>query len=95
MASHGASFHAPQEITRILSNGLYYAQQARLSVAKVLAHHGYTADVPMPDISTKAKAQAYIGLDMADKVQKKAAFMKNIQPKWIQEAISKGRLKSL
>lgn len=95
VASHGASFHAPQEITRILSNGLYYAQQARLSVAKVLAHHGYTADVPMPDLSTKAKAQAYIGLDMTDKVQKKAAFMKNIQPKWIQEAISKGRLKSL
>ena len=38
--------------------------QARLAVSKVLAKNGYTGDVPMPDISTKAKAQEYIGLDM-------------------------------
>ena len=38
--------------------------RARLAVSKVLAKHGYTEDVPMPDISTKAKAQEYIGLDM-------------------------------
>ena len=52
VASHGAAFHAPQEIMRILSHSLDFANQARLKVAKVLARHGYTADVPMPDIST-------------------------------------------
>ena len=47
------------------SHGLDRAMQARLAVSKVLAKHGYTEDVPMPDtISTKAKAQEYIGLDM-------------------------------
>ena len=64
VASHGGSFHAPQEIQRILSHGLDRAMQARLAVSKVLAKNGYTGDVPMPDISTKAKAQEYIGLDM-------------------------------
>jgi len=71
VASHGAAFHAPQEIMRILSHSLDFANQARLKVAKVLARHGFTADVPMPDISTKAKAQAYIGLDMNTLNQKK------------------------
>lgn len=95
VASHGAAFHAPQEITRILSNGLYYAQQARLENAKVLAKHGFNGEVPMPDITTKAKAQKYIGLDMADKEAKKAEFMKNIQPQWVKDAMSKGKMKSL
>lgn len=95
VASHGAAFHAPQEITRILSNGLYYAQQARLENAKVLAKHGFNGEVPMPDITTKAKAQKYIGLDMADKEAKKTEFMKNIQPQWVKDAMSKGKMKSL
>lgn len=33
VASHGASFHAPQEVTRILSNGLERALQARLALS--------------------------------------------------------------
>ena len=37
VASHGGSFHAPQEIQRILSHGLDRAMQARLAVSKVLA----------------------------------------------------------
>ena len=56
MASHGGSFHAPQEIQRVLSHGLDRAMQARLAISKVLAKHGYTDNVPMPDISTKDKA---------------------------------------
>lgn len=38
--------------------------QARLANAKILARLGFTGDVPMPDISTKDKAQKYIGLDI-------------------------------
>jgi nitrite reductase (cytochrome c-552) len=83
VASHGASFHAPQEVLRLMGNGISYAQEARLRIAKVLARHGYTGDVPMPDISTKAKAQAYIGLDMQEMKAKKDAFMVTIVPQWI------------
>lgn len=91
VASHGAAFHAPQEITRILSHSLDFASQARLKVAKVLARHGFTADVPMPDISTKAKAQAYIGLDMKQKEADKEKFLNTIVPQWIKKAKAAGR----
>ena len=95
IASHGATFHAPQEVTRILSHSVDYAQQARLRIAKVLARHGFTGEVPMPDISTKAKAQAYIGLDMAKLMDKKQRFLQTIVPKWIDDAKKKGKLISL
>ena len=91
VASHGAAFHAPQEIMRILSHSLDFANQARMKVAKVLARHGYTADVPMPDISTKAKAQAYIGLDMKQKEADKEKFLNTVVPQWIKKAKAAGR----
>ncbi len=91
VASHGAAFHAPQEIARILSHSLDFANQARLKVAKVLARHGFTADVPMPDISTKAKAQAYIGLDMKQKEADKEKFLNTVVPQWIKKAKAAGR----
>lgn len=91
VASHGAAFHAPQEIMRILSHSLDLANQARLKVAKVLAHHGFTGDVPMPDISTKAKAQAYIGVDMKQKEADKEKFLNTVVPQWIKKAKAAGR----
>ena len=82
----------PQEITRILGNGLERAMQARLEIARVLARHGYTAAVPMPDISTKEKAQRYIGLDPQKLNDKKQKFLKTVVPKWLEEAKAKGKL---
>jgi nitrite reductase (cytochrome c-552) len=46
----------------------------------------------MPDISTKAKAQAYIGLDMQAMETKKAAFMETIVPQWLSIAKENGKL---
>ena len=92
IASHGATFHAPQEVTRLLSHSVDFAQQARLQISKVLAKHGFIGDVPMPDISTKEKAQAYIGLDMPKLKEKKQRFLNEIVPKWIKEAKKNGKL---
>ena len=92
VASHGGSFHAPQEFQRILGHGLDNAMQARLSTAKVLASLGFSGDVPMPDISTKEKAQAYIGLDMATERKQKDEFMKTIVPEWLKKAKANNRL---
>ncbi len=86
VASHGAAFHAPQECIRLLSHSLNFAQSARRTIAKILAKHGYTAEVPMPDISTKAKAQAYIGLDMPTLKDKKQKFIQTVVPGWIESA---------
>ncbi len=86
VASHGAAFHAPQEVTRILGSGLDKATRARIQIMKVLAQLGYTQDVPMPDISTKAKAQQYIGLDMEAEQQAKQKFLETVIPQWQEEA---------
>ena len=69
-----------------------YAKSARIEIARVLAKHGFTGQVPLPDISTKEKAQAYIGLDMKSLNQKKTKFLNTIVPKWIERAKQKKRL---
>ena len=92
VASHGASFHAPQEIQRILGNGLDKTMQARLAVSKVLAKLGYTDEVPMPDISTKELAQKYIGLDIPAEREAKEKFLNTVVPEWIKEAKANKRL---
>ena len=91
-SSHGGSFHAPQEVQRILSHGLDRAMQARLAISKVLAKNGFIDDVPMPDISTKAKAQEYIGLDMDAEKAAKDNFLKTTVPAWLEKAKANGRL---
>ena len=91
MASHGASFHAPQEVTRLLGVALNYAQTARIDIARVLARHGYSKEVPMPDISTKDKAQSYIGLDMKKLKAQKKNFIDNVVPQWVKTAKKNGR----
>ena len=73
------------------SHGLDRAMQARLAVSKVLAKNGYTGDVPMPDISTKAKAQEYIGLDMDAERAAKEKFLKITVPAWLEKAKENGR----
>lgn len=91
VASHGASFHAPVETQRILAHSLDRTLQAQLELQKVLFAHGIT-DVKMPDISTKDKAQAYIGLDMKNLNEKKANWKKTVLPQWIKKAKEEGKL---
>lgn len=63
-----------------------------MAVNKILVSHGYTDDVPLPDISTKEKAQQYIGLDMSAEKAAKDRFLKEVVPEWLQEAKAKGRI---
>lgn len=92
VASHGGSFHAPQETMRILGHGLNKAFQARMAINKILVSHGYTDEVPFPDISTKEKAQQYIGLDMPAERAAKNKFLKEVVPEWLQKAKANGRI---
>lgn len=88
-ASHGGSFHAPVECARIISNGLTIVQETRLRLARLLASLGHNQEIPYPDISTKEKAQAFIGLDMKKFREEKAQFLKEIIPAWKSEAIKR------
>lgn len=86
VAAHGASFHSPVETGRIVSSGINIAQEARIKLTRLLADLGHNKEVEMPDISTKAKAQEYIGLDMAKLNSDKAEFLETVVPKWLEEA---------
>lgn len=91
VASHGASFHAPVETQRILAHSLDRTMQAQIELQKVLFAQGVT-DVPMPDISTKDKAQTYIGFDMKTLKGDKKKWIDNTVPKWIEKAKANKRL---
>jgi len=81
-ASHGGSFHSPVEISRTIANGISIAQEARVKLARRLAELGHYDEIPYPDISTKAKAQAFIGLDMDQLNAEKKKFLETVVPLW-------------
>ncbi len=85
-ASHGASFHSPVETARVIGSGLVIAQEARVKLARLLADLGHNKPIEMPDISTKEKAQEFIGLDMEKLRAEKVEFKKTLLPKWLEEA---------
>ncbi len=85
VATHGGSFHAPIEIQRILAHSLDRAMQAQLEVQQVLfAHH--VTDVTLPDISTKEKAQTFLGLDIPKERKAKDEWINTVVPQWIEDA---------
>ena len=85
-AAHGGSFHAPVEINRVIGSGLVIAQEARLKLARLLAELGHNQPIDYPDISSKHKAQEYIGMDVEKLKADKEAFKQNLLPKWLEEA---------
>ncbi|WP_345859576.1 ammonia-forming nitrite reductase cytochrome c552 subunit [Shewanella algae] len=86
IASHGVAAHAPDEALRVLGTAVDKAANARVKLAQLLAKKGITEPVALPDISTKAKAQAALGMDMKKMVSDKEDFKKNVLPKWDAEA---------
>ncbi len=85
-AGHGNSFHSPVELGRIISGGIAVSQEARVKLARLLASLGYNQEVPYPDISTKEKAQEFIGLDMKKHNDDKKAFIETVLPEWVKMA---------
>lgn len=86
LAGHGAAFHAPQEVMRLLADAMEYAKDARLQVARIVARHGYTGTIPLPDLSTREKAAEYVGLNMRQLRSQKKDFLDSVVPKWIETA---------
>ena len=64
VASHGAAFHAPQEVMRLLGTCNGICKGCTLTDCTCSCSPWLTGQIPLPDVSTKAKAQSYIGLDM-------------------------------
>ena len=91
VASHGGSFHAPVETQRILAHGLDRSMQAQMELQKILFELGVTK-FEMPDISTKAKTQKFIGLDIEKLENDKENWLKTTPPAWIEAARANGKL---
>ncbi len=85
-AGHGNSFHSPLESSRIIANGIDRAHKAHYELQKVLTAHKVKLPVILPDVSTKAKAQFYIGLKMEQLNSDKSKFIKTVIPQWLQQA---------
>jgi nitrite reductase (cytochrome c-552) len=85
VASHGAAFHAPLETSRIITSGTAKIQETRIELARLLADLGHNRPVEMPDFTSKAALQAYIGLDMPQERAAKARFLEQVVPQWLKE----------
>lgn len=85
-ASHGGSFHAPLECARILGTSIEKSEQARVLLSAILTKLNVPLPVPMPDLSTKEKAQQYIGLDIDKMLESKKVFLETVVPVWDKEA---------
>jgi nitrite reductase (cytochrome c-552) len=89
-ASHGGSFHAPLECARILGGSILRGQEALNLLTELLIKLNVKLPVQLPDISTKLKAQVYIGLNMDSLYKAKSVFLNETIPQWNKEAKDKG-----
>lgn len=81
-AANGMGFHSPVEALRILGTSAQKAEKARGIIAAILVKKGVEIPIEIPDISTKEKAQAYIGLDMEELKSDKQKLLEKIQKEW-------------
>ncbi len=81
-SANGVGFHSPLEAIRVLSTSIQRAEEARRFITQILMKHGVRKPIPFPDLSTKAKAQAFIGLDMKKLEAEKSEWKKKILPVW-------------
>ena len=82
IASHGVHMHNPTEALQVLASSIERAADARVMLAQILARHGVTTAVAIPDISTKEAAQAAVGLNAEQMEADKARFLETLAPKW-------------
>ncbi len=88
-AANSMGFHSPNESLRVLGTSIQKSQEARIKLATLFGSKGWEYPVDLPDISTKEKAQKYIGLDMLTIRKEKEDFKNNILPDWIQQRANK------
>ncbi|MBS3946431.1 MAG: ammonia-forming cytochrome c nitrite reductase subunit c552, partial [Melioribacter sp.] len=85
-AANGLGFHSPVEAMRVLGTSIQKAEAARREIALVLVKHGVSYPVALPDISTKEKAQKFIGLNMQELKDGKKEFLKTTAVEWDKKA---------
>ncbi|KAF0150802.1 MAG: cytochrome c nitrite reductase catalytic subunit NrfA [Ignavibacteria bacterium] len=85
-ATNGLGFHAPVEAFRVLGTSIQKAEEARRELALLLTKKGVKYPIAFPDISTKDKAQKFIGLKMEELKADKKNLINNVFPEWDKKA---------
>lgn len=86
VASHGASFHAPQETQRILAHGIDKAHEAKRALRDVFYALNIQDSYKRPQFASKEEAQKLIGLDMKQIRAEKEQFLQTVVPAWVEKA---------
>jgi nitrite reductase (cytochrome c-552) len=81
-SANGVGFHSPVESLRVLATSIEKSMDARILLAGILSRYNVKLPYAMPDISTKEKAQLYIGLDIAKIRAEKEKFLQETVPQW-------------
>jgi nitrite reductase (cytochrome c-552) len=89
VASNSMGFHTPAEALRILGTSIQKSQEGRLLLNSILIKHGVKTPVQMPDLSSREKAQAFIGLDMPALIKSKEKFIQTVLPEWTKKAVER------
>lgn len=85
-AANALGFHSPVEALRVLGTSIQRGEQARRELAALFVKQGWQYPVQLPDISTKDKAQKFIGLNPEKMKAGKEVFLKTTTVKWDEEA---------
>jgi len=85
-AANGMGIHSPAESLRVLGTSIQKSNEASLLLAEILVRRGVKYPVQMPDISTKEKAQQFVGLPMDQIREQKKDFLQNTLPEWLKIA---------
>jgi nitrite reductase (cytochrome c-552) len=85
-AANGKGIHSPAESLRVLGTAIQKSNEARILLTEILVRRGAEVPVQLPDISTKEKAQQFVGLPMDDIRNKKNEFLQNTVPDWLKQA---------
>jgi nitrite reductase (cytochrome c-552) len=85
-AANGMGIHSSAESLRVLGTSIQKSNEARILLTEILVRRGIEVPVKLPDISTKGKAQQFVGLPMDEIRGQKRDFLQNTLPEWLRLA---------
>ncbi|NLO19323.1 MAG: ammonia-forming cytochrome c nitrite reductase [Ignavibacteria bacterium] len=85
-AANSVGFHSPVEALRVLSTSIQKSEQASALINQILVKKNVPIPVPLPDFSTKEKAQKLIGLNMDSLRMDKNELLQKLVPEWDKKA---------
>ncbi len=85
-AANAVGFHSPVEALRVLGTSIEKAEKARGLINVILTKLGKSIPVQLPDISTKEKAQKYLGIDIEKEKSDKMKLLETVVKSWDEKA---------